>query len=1057
MKPLSLEMTAFGSYAEPTTVDFDRLQPGLFLITGDTGAGKTTIFDAIVFALYGRASGKDRSPEMMHSDLTDKGTDTLVRLRFSQGGRVYEVIRSIHFPKKRGAEGAYGPPDIRAQLTGEELTPVEGASAVSAACETLLGLNAEQFRKIVMLAQGEFRDFLKADSDKKSEILGKLFDSSAYAWYQKLLDAARRRLEQSRAADRDGLRQLLETRLVLPAGADPLRFLPDEPALLDNLDGILGENRARYEALNARLREAEAARDGLLVQKTAGISLNENLDRLAAGEARLAELEARGPAMEARRADLARAELALHKALPPLREAERAAKAREDALQTRTSLEGLAAAKERDYESARAERAEDPAAQARREEISGLLTELDRQLETFARWKQAKQARLQAEAGQQAAMTRKRSLEGRLALREQALQETKTALASLEDADLRAEQCLREATEAGRQYTALAGVGGVRERCRNLENRAAELVRQDEAFRAFTAQVLAAREDYNVCYRRFLAGQAGLLAGELRGVIEARGQGVCPVCGTALGPAHLHRLARCDGETPDQETLDRAKANAEALENDRQSKKELLDRAHQQLMNKRELLVNQAAELRPDCQSWETLTAPGWLDQVEAEALSRSRAAKQALDQARAAQQQRDQLRKSQADTEKTILRLRTELEQARAHLTEQEKALSAARQQAELLGQSLRYENEAAAREAAGTLQAESDHLSRLLTEHEAREKQSKGALDIVRGQLRHAKEQLAACEAAHAEALAARDAALAENGFSDPGAVRQALLPCRGLEPELWLKREQAALSDYQHEIKTLAESTQALREQTAGQPRADLEALERAFAQADADCQAQRREGRALAQWLEGCGQLRTEAARYLDSLTATDAAWRRLDRLGSYAAGSTGAGGKLSFERYVMGAVFREILEMANRRLDRISGGRYQLEHKTAASRANAAAGLEVEVLDLTTGKRRPSASLSGGEAFYTSLALALGLSDVVQAHAGGMKLEALFIDEGFGTLDEDMLDNALAVLNDLTRGERLVGIISHVDKLSASIPQKILVSHSASGSRLRVVV
>jgi len=144
-------------------------------------------------------------------------------------------------------------------------------------------------------------------------------------------------------------------------------------------------------------------------------------------------------------------------------------------------------------------------------------------------------------------------------------------------------------------------------------------------------------------------------------------------------------------------------------------------------------------------------------------------------------------------------------------------------------------------------------------------------------------------------------------------------------------------------------------------------------------------------------------------------------------------------------------------MAIRRLDRISGGRYQLEHKTAANRANAAAGLEVEVLDLTTGKRRPSASLSGGEAFYTSLALALGLSDVVQAHAGGMKLEALFIDEGFGTLDEDMLDNALAVLNDLTRGERLVGIISHVDKLSASIPQKILVSHSASGSRLRIVV
>ena len=154
---------------------------------------------------------------------------------------------------------------------------------------------------------------------------------------------------------------------------------------------------------------------------------------------------------------------------------------------------------------------------------------------------------------------------------------------------------------------------------------------------------------------------------------------------------------------------------------------------------------------------------------------------------------------------------------------------------------------------------------------------------------------------------------------------------------------------------------------------------------------------------------------------------------------------------------MGAVFREILEQANRRLDLISGGRYQLEHKTSADRASAKAGLEIEVLDLTTGKRRPSASLSGGEAFYTSLALALGLSDVVQSRAGGMKLEALFIDEGFGSLDEDMLDNALAVLNGLTGGDRLVGIISHVDKLSASIPQKIIVKNGPKGSSLKVVV
>ena len=199
------------------------------------------------------------------------------------------------------------------------------------------------------------------------------------------------------------------------------------------------------------------------------------------------------------------------------------------------------------------------------------------------------------------------------------------------------------------------------------------------------------------------------------------------------------------------------------------------------------------------------------------------------------------------------------------------------------------------------------------------------------------------------------------------------------------------------------------------------------------------------------------MRNGAAARLDALAATDAAWARLERLGGYAVGLSGQGGKLSFERYVMGAVFRDILEQANRRLDLISGGRYQLVHQSAASHAAAKAGLDIDILDMSTGKRRPSASLSGGEAFYTSLALALGLSDTVQSHAGGVRLEALFIDEGFGSLDEDMLDNALAVLNSLTRGDRLVGLISHVDKLSASIPQKILVSHGPNGSRLRIVV
>ncbi len=150
---------------------------------------------------------------------------------------------------------------------------------------------------------------------------------------------------------------------------------------------------------------------------------------------------------------------------------------------------------------------------------------------------------------------------------------------------------------------------------------------------------------------------------------------------------------------------------------------------------------------------------------------------------------------------------------------------------------------------------------------------------------------------------------------------------------------------------------------------------------------------------------------------------------------------------------MGTMFREILAMANRRLELMSGGRYELVHKVGAERRNAKAGLEIEVLDKDTGVQRPSGSLSGGESFFTSLALALGLSDVVQNHAGGRQMDALFIDEGFGSLSDDVLDKALDVLNQLTEGDRLVGIISHVDKLDESIPQKIRVRRGEKGSSL----
>ena len=1057
MKPIRLEMTAFGSYAEPTLVPFDELQNGLFLITGDTGAGKTTIFDGIIFALFGKASGKDRSPDMMHCDLVDKSVDTSVRLTFCQNNRIYAVTRCIHFPKKRGVEVGYGPPEIQALLTGEDLTPVEGATRVSAACERLLALNAEQFRKIVMLAQGEFRDFLKADSEKKTEILGKLFDSSSYLWYQKLLEGAWKKLEQERQADRDRLRLLLENRLQLPEGADPARFLPGEPALLENLDQLLADGRGQRNAVNAKLAEAEQSRDGLLVQKTAGKTINEALDKLKACEAKSALLQAQAPDMAHRKALLDRAEPALHRVMPAIREAERSIRERDAAKETLDQLQRRCGEREKEYLQAKENRAGDEDLSRQKEEITGLLADTRKQLELFTALKQAEETRLQAQIGREACLARQALLTQEIAEKEAKRKSVSERLKELSDVDRLAAEALREAEDAGRIYSAIAGVGGLKDRVRELTEREIALASNDRAFQAYTGKVLSAKSRYDTLYHRFLSGQAGLLAGALRESVESTGSGLCPVCGSKLDRDGLCRLAPENADTPTQQAVDDAKAEAERMELDRQKKKEQLDKAHNQQLAKRELLLHTAAELCPGCDSWEILSAPGWLLNTEKQAQSRSITAEERLKTGREQAAERDALRDTSSDLEQSLSALRSDLEELRTEIAQREQAFGAAEQGTAVLRRQLRFSSEHAAKTELSALQADYAKISNLLTAHESHERQCKERLDQIQGQLRSARQSLEVRENAVINAALAQENALREADFAGVEAVRRALAPSRGQDPERWLQAEQKLLSDYEHQRKTLAETLSELRKQTAGQIRVDLEALDAAFAESDAACQTLRLENRKLSQWLENCEQLRDQAAGYLDALRGTEAAWTRLSRLGSLAVGSSGQGGKLSFERYVMGTVFREILEMANRRLDLMSGGRYQLEHKTAADRASAKAGLEIEILDLTTGKRRPSASLSGGEAFYTSLALALGLSDVVQSHAGGIRLEALFIDEGFGSLDDDMLDHALDVLNALTQGDRLVGVISHVDKLGASIPQKIVVKNGPKGSSLRVVV
>ena len=373
-----MEMTAFGSYAEKTAVDFKRFTHGLYLITGDTGAGKTTIFDAIMFALYGVASGPDRRPEMMHCDFVPKSVDTEVTLTFLHRDCTYTVTRTIHYRKKRGTADQFsdGIPDAILWERETDREPLKGASKVTDRCTELLGLNAEQFRKIVMLAQGEFRKFLSANAEEKNEILGKLFDNSIYVRYQELLKGARDTLKAERDSQTSRIKNAMEAVFQMPEGPEAEErnlYLPEHPKLAENLVELAEREQRRLAELE---RERETVREqerALIEQRGAADGRNRLLDELSEKRRQLADLEARTEEMAHLQAEYDAAEKVLRRIQP---KRELLARMEQELQDARREMEELAASLQEQEEAVNAAQAAVDADHGLVYEIENLKTEL---------------------------------------------------------------------------------------------------------------------------------------------------------------------------------------------------------------------------------------------------------------------------------------------------------------------------------------------------------------------------------------------------------------------------------------------------------------------------------------------------------------------------------------------------------------------------------------------------------------------------------------------------------------------------------------------------------
>ena len=947
MRPCKLVISAFGPYAGRTELDMERLgASGIYLITGDTGAGKTTIFDALTFALYGEASGVNREPAMLRSKYAAPDTPTFVELTFTYGDRRYTVRRNPEYerPAKRGGGVVLQKADAELALPdGRLITKVR---EVNAAVREILGVDRNQFSQIAMIAQGDFLKLLLADTKERQAIFRELFQTGRYQILQERLKEETGKLRDACARENDGVQQYI-------------RDLSCEQE--DPLAPLLEQARAG----RLPMPEVEELADRLIRQ-------DQRLQREAAE--RLAETEER-----------------LEEISRELGKAEAREKAEEEFEQAKAALaacgEKLAAAAKWQ----RLQQEKKPEVKKLQEEAARIRADFPgyQELEDKERLLRKTEEELTKGKDAQQELQDKQERQARL------LAGMKEEQARLESAGEQRERLLREQEKAGEEKKALQDFGAELAAYRSLGQ---ELQKAQEAYRAAAEKAERLEAVYRRENRAFLDEQAGILA---EGLEEGR---VCPVCGSLHHPSP----ARKSEGAPTEAQLRKSEAAFRKAQDETRE-------ASAEAAKKKGGVQEKTAYLR------ERLAGLLKYGQAASEEPSKAERTFQPEELPGARELFLG------GTWEQELGRRYERLEERLSGLARQIREEEAGIRRQEELGREI-----PGAAEKGRRTQEELSKLRERLAAAASRRKELEAQAQGLRGRLPFGSFKEAARKA---EQLEQQKKALEE-------ALEAAARGCQAQE------QEKARLEGQVSQLAEQLKSAEAADRPSLLRSQEELKAEKNRLTERQKTLHA-RISGNASA--LENM-KLRLEKQEELEQRLS----WVRA--LSNTASGNIAGKEKVMLETYIQTTYFDRIIRRANLRFLSMSGGQYELKRSREAGNNRSQSGLELNVIDHYNGTERSVRTLSGGESFQASLCLALGLSDEIQASAGGIRLDAMFVDEGFGSLDEEALRQAIETLAGLAGGNRLVGIISHVAELKERIDRQIIVTKEREGgSRVRIEV
>ena len=1133
MKPEKLILSAFGPYAKETEIDFRKLgESGLYLITGDTGAGKTTIFDAIAFALYGEASGAVRETGMFHSKYAKAGTPTFVELTFLSHGKRYRVRRNPEYmrPKERGQGMTLQA--ARAELTFfDERRPITKQNEVTKAIEQILGLDYGQFTQIAMIAQGDFQKLLLADTVERGRIFRRLFHTEIYEQLQERLKTAKNECDSEYREIKRGISQMMGGVSFVPGSLQEQEFIKLKKT---NFEGqvetglqlileLTKDGRKRLQTMEDGIEELDREISGC-TGKLERIRLNESRKRELTEKQK--ERESFIPILEAaakRQEKAKEAEPEIEALGQRLRECED----REQIYKTIEENETYAALltekgdkqkREREKLLASIERMQRELSMmtAERDRLSGTGEERERLLsrrEQLVRHKtelsglMEKLAAAEIKEGQERQRAERlekafEAAEAELIADKEKLEKLEGRLEEIHGIRLRLSELDKQLLCVDERAKEVEKLSLSLERCGKLEG---ELREKQEIYRQISKRHQKLQAEAIELEDRFYDAQAGLLAGRLK-----EGER-CPVCGSLEHPAP----AKLPVNVPEKKEVDEKRSIAdsenkkrieaseaarqlevrigELWEETKQSVKKLFGEsvpereivlllAHEseRLDALHKTYLEEEGQLRADMKRDEP--PAGW-DKVRI--MQKERIGElEGLKDARKKEQE-ECLRGLEGEKE----RIRDARERIGLELEKLFKVLPKAIPSGDCralteaaipdkgdraLAEAVIPEKDckASAKEALDLLSAALDELAKLLATLQRRlERKQRLEAEIPEWEKRikasderaeESMREIVRIETEKASLLTQKEALMASVGTITREGNIELKREAEQKRSALLSEQKKAAEEYYQcmqREV-GLTETIAAL----AGCIDQKLSETEEAVDTKLQELHGKRKElsdarSRFYAVQTSNC-RIYDEIVERKEQMIQTERRYTWLKSLSDTANGGLAQKHKIELETYVQMAYFDRILRKANVRFMMMTGGQYELVRKKEQDTRQGKVGLELDVLDHYNGTERSVKTLSGGESFMASLALALGLSDEIQANAGGIQLDAMFVDEGFGSLDEEALGQAITVLNRLAGDRRMVGIISHVAELKNRIEKKIVVTkecgNGKTGSSVTIV-